>query len=330
MTYATGVLALVALLIGVAAPASGSPPRGSVAPPIILPDLSGHSVSTVQLAPRSLVLIFGELEHERVRQTCTDVLDVLADPRFAVDTVVPILVVARDAPVAELKEEAARGRFPAIILHDPGRRAFEAYRVLVLPTVVVVDGKGRVVYSFPGFLQRSKELLSDALLSATGKEPAEQFERAIEAGAAGAAPEFIRADRLANLGGELARHGLFEMAEARFSEATALVPGHVRATLGLGELMLTQDRLADAEPLFRAVLAAHPESIDAALGLAAVQFRRGGDSAAAAEAALRAIVDKDPSHPRARYLLGQVYERRGDAVGAIREYRKALELLLER
>jgi len=332
MTLHRPFLALFALLALACAPtpAATSPPRGSVAPPITLPDLSGKAVATTKLAPRTLVLIFGELGHERVRQACGDVLDVLADPRLAGDSILPILIVAQNAPPNTLKEEAALGRFPALILHDSDRQAFGAYRILVIPTVVVIDGKGIVVYSFPGFLERSKDLLTEALLAATGKKTTEQFEQAIEPIGPAATHEAVRADRLANLGFELVRHGLLDLAEARFIEATTLVPGHIGATLGLGDLMLKQNRLDDAEPLFRAVLASHPDSIDAATGLADVQIRRGGDDLAKAESALKAIIDKDPSQPRALYLLGQIHERRGEAATAMSEYRKALELLLSR
>ena len=322
-----------AMLIGTLLnPASiaASPPRGSVAPPITLPDLSGTPVSTAKLAPRTLVLIFGELDHDGTRQACSDVLDVLSDPRFANDAVVPVMIIAQEAPDARLKEEAAQGRFPAVILHDPKRDAFGAYRVLVLPTVIVVDGKGKVVHSMPGFLRRSRDILTEALLTATGKEPEEQFERTIDPKAPDVPHEAVRADRLVHLGAELTKHGLYEMAEARYTEATSLVPGHIGATLGLGELMLRQNRLTDAEPLFRSVLAVHPDSVDAALGIASVQLKRGGDDLPKAEAGVKAIIDKDPTQARARYLMGQIHEQRGEFAAAMAEYRKVAELLLDR
>jgi len=326
-------LALLLCLLTLARPlsaATASPPRGSVAPAINLPDLSGQIVSTAKLAPRSLVLIFGDLNHDGAKRACADVLDVLAEPRLAGVAAVPILIVAQDLPAAQLKEQAAQGRFPAIILNDPRRDAFGAYRVLVIPTVVIVDGQGKVVHSLPAFLQNSREVLAQALLMAAGKETAEQFERAIEPNAAEVPHEQVRADRLVHLAVELTRHGLYDMAEGRYKEATELAPGHVGATLGLGDLMLRQNRLDDAEALFRSVLAAHADSADAALGLASVQTRRGGDDLAKAEASLKAILAKEPGQPRARYLMGQILERRGDCPGALAEYRKAAELLMER
>jgi tetratricopeptide (TPR) repeat protein len=217
-----------------------------------------------------------------------------------------------------------------LILHDPKRDAFGAYRVLVIPTVVIVDGQGKVVHAMPGFLPRFKEILAEALMVAVGKESQEQFDQSIDPKAQAAGHETVRADRLVHLGSELTRHGLYEMAEARYTEALALSPGHTGAKLGLGDLMLRQDRLSDAEPLFRSLLAANPESLDAALGIASVQVKRGGAEVEKALTSVRALVEKNPNQPKARYLLGQIYERQGDCTKAAAEYKRAVELMLDR
>ena len=309
--------------------AGAAPADGSDAPPVSLSDLSGKQLSTVSLAPRTIVLVFGELNHDGTKQACADLLEVLSDPRLDNSGVVPIMVIASDAPPAQLKEVASQGRYPAVILDDPKRDAFGAYRVLVVPTVVVVDGKGKVVHSMPGFLQRFKEILTDSILLSLGKESKEQFEQSIDPKGQSAAHETVRADRLVHLGTELTKHGLYELAEARFTEATKLSPGHVGATLGLGELMLKQNRLSDAEPLFRSVLAEKPDSVEAALGIVAVEVGRGGDELSKAEASLKKILEKDPRQARAWYLMGQVHQSRGNSADAAGDYRKAAELALD-
>lgn len=310
-----------------------SPPDGSTAPPIVLPDLGGKSVSTAALAPRPLVLIFGELTHDGVKRAASDVLDVLAEPRLSGTDAIPIMLIAQDAPAAQLKDTAAQGRFPALILHDPKRDAFGAYRVLVLPTVVVIDGKGAVVHAMPGFLQRFKEILADAVLLAAGRISREQFAQTIDPKAQSEAHETVRADRLVHLGTELMRHKLLDLAEARFTEATTLSPGHRGATLGLGTLMLRRGKLDDAERLFRAVVQSAPESasIEGQLGLAEVLITRAGDAnIAKAEAALKSIIDKDPRQAAARYLMAQIHEARGNTPAALAEYKQAAALALDR
>ncbi len=310
--------------------ASASLPRGAAAPPFSLTDLDGNTVSSDAMVGRARVVVFGEFSHEGARAACADVLEALEDPRLADAPVTPILIIAQDVPVETLKQEAASGRYPAMILHDPMREAFGAYHVLVIPTIVVVDTQGTVFYSMPGYLQPSKSLLTDAILAATGREPVEQFERLIDPNTATESHDEVRADRLVHLGHELMRHGMYEMAEARFTEATSLVPGNEGAMLGLGELMIAQDRLDEAEPLFRSVLVAHPDSADAVIGIASVQLRRGGDGVASAQASIESLIEKDPSQPRARYVMGLIYERLGNTSSAAAEFKAAAELLLNR
>jgi thioredoxin-like negative regulator of GroEL len=322
---------LMPLTLGASVPAPVGPPRGSVAPRISLNDLHGAGVTTERLSGRTLVVVFGELGHDGTRQACGETLDAIADQRLEQEKIVPILITAQDRPAAELREQAAQGRFPALILQDPKREAFGAYRILVVPTVVVVDGKGVVVHSMPGFLPRFKEMLVEAMLVSAGRESPEEFDRSL--GVQGETPadkESLRAGRLAHLADELARHGLDEMAEARYTEARAISPGNVAASLGLAALKLRQGQLDQAESLYRSVLASHADSTDASLGLAEVNLRRGGDALTQAEILLRSVLGADARQPRAHYLLGLVHEQRGHCAEATAEYRAAAELLLKR
>ncbi len=326
------VAASLALLLTAAAhSAAPNPPRGSDAPPIVLSDLNGMPVDTAKLAGNTLVLVFGELYHKRARQACAEVMEIVDDPRFARDAVVPILIIAQDAPPKELREEAADGKFPSIILRDPKRDAFGAYRVVVVPTVVVVDGHGKVVHALPGFLPRFKDILTGAILLSTGKVSPEDFDRVLDPdGVPSPSKETLKAGRLVDLGEQLMRRGMADMAEERFNEALTVVPGHADALLGLGDLMLTQSRLDDAEARFRAVLASTPDSTEATLGVAAVQILRAGDGLALAEATVRQVLAANPRQPRAHYLMGLVQERHGDAPAAAASFKKSAELLLER
>lgn len=310
---------------------SAGPPRGSVAPPITLKDLSGEEVRSADLAGRTLVLVFGELGHEGVRKTCADVLDVLGDPRHGREHPVPILVVAADRPAADLRAQAGEGRYPALILHDPAREAFGAYRVLALPTVVVIDRDRKVVYSMAGVSPRFRDLLAESLLVASGREGQEEFERSLALDDAAAPdPGPVRAARLAHLGDELARHGLDGPAEGRYTESLATDPACLPARLGRASLLLRQGRLAEAEADFRRALEARPNLAEVELGLAEVCVRRGGDCLAEAEGTVQRIMESDPGNAHAHYLMGLLHEGRGETAAAAADYRKAAELLLAR
>lgn len=320
---------VVALASGGSAMARQSPERGSIAPAITLKDSTGAAFSTASMTGKTLILIFGELDQDRTQQACTDVLNIMALRRFDSESVVPILIVAKAPPA--LNDESKARRTPRVVLQDLQREAFEAYHVIVLPTVVVVDGKGKVVYTLPAHLATFRELLTDSILCATGKMTEAEFEQAIGPQSShGESPEQVKCDRLVRLGQELARHGMATDAEAKFREAISIQPGSTGARVALGNLLLDQDKLEGAAAQFRAVLEALPESTDAELGIAAVGVMQGGEELTRAEASLRSMLGKDPRLARARFLMGQIREKQGDCEKALAEYKAAAQIVLER
>lgn len=311
--------------------AAAMPPRGSEAPPLALGDLDGNVFDVERVKDRPYVLIFGELYHQPTREGCAVIERVLDDPRLAGDRIVPVLVIAQNASRLDLKTQAETLGFAGVVLHDPNRKAYEAYRVSVMPTVVVVGPDGRVIYSLAGVTPRLGDIVTDALLVGLGRLSAERFEADLHPDTQGdLTEEQIRAGRVTQLARQLARRGLDEMADEKYREAIALWPQSVEARLGLGRLNLKRHRIADAESQFRAVLAENPNLVEATLGIAYVQALRGGDELTEAERLVRDVLDRDPSQPRAHYLMGMILEQRDKLPEAAASYKRAAELLLER
>lgn len=312
--------------------AGALPPRGADAAEISAAGVDGQPVSTERFANQPLVLIFGELDHDPTLQACAEVLSVLGEDRLRRppgEAVVPILVIAREGAPEALAEQAVAERVPAIVLHDPEREAFGSYRVLVIPSVVVISGDRKVIYAAPGFLPRLRGLLREALLVATGQQTPEQFERALASGDEGAeGHESSRADRLIHLGEQLARHGLYEMAEARYREALALRRDSAPARVALGRLMLREGKIDGAEEQFREALRVDAESLEGALGLVRAQIARGSAELEAAERSVRAVLERAPGSVEAGYLLGVILEEQGRIEEAAAAYRAALEQLV--
>lgn len=323
---------IAAVLLGAAvAPGPSVPPRGSIAPPISLEALDGTQVQTAGLAGRTVVLVFGDLLHEGARRTAAEVLDVLEDDRLAHQEIVPIFLTAQAGSTDSLRSQAASGRFPAIVLQDAERAAFGSYEIVVIPSVVVVNGGGTVVYAAAGFLPRFRELLTEALLVSTGQAPEAEFERLLGAARAPEPDEnTLRAERLVHLAEQLAAHDLNEMAEARCREALALAPDYLPARMALGEMLRRRGRLDEAEAHFRGLASGDETLVDARLGLARVLIDRGSDALDEAESLVRRVLGSDVRSPRAHFLLGLILESRGDCAGAASSFRKSAELLLER
>ena len=300
--------------------------RGDAAPTIALKDLRGADVDTAKLRGRTVVLIFGELYHEKTKQACALLEAALRDPRLEGEPVASLLVCAQ--PVKPDDERAAS---PATVVRDAERRAFGQYQVAVMPSVVVIDKDGRVVHALAGLGPRFGDVLLDSLLFASGRLSAAQYDAALNpAPSTGPAAADLRAARASQLARQLARRGLDDLSAEKFAEALALDPHHVSAHLELGMLMLKRQRLPDAEQHFRAVLAQQPTSMQASLGLAFVQAQRGGAELDVAERTGRELLARNPALPRAHYLLGLIDEQRGKPQDAVADYKRAAQLLLER
>jgi tetratricopeptide (TPR) repeat protein len=303
--------------------------RGMPAPVITLPDLAGETVRTDELTERTLVLIFGELYHAKTLAACADIRTVIESDKLAGRPVTPLLIVAQDAPTAALAARAADAGFEMRILHDAARRNFGEYRVAVIPSVVVVDRDGRVVHAQAGYLERFKDIATDAVMLSEGLLSAEEFEASLHpADVSRMSQEQTRAGRLTNLARQLVRRGLPEVAEEKYFEALEIMPSYLPARLGLGFLRLRRGHLAEAELEFRTVLAIEPKSLDGRLGLAYVQVLRAGDELAEAETTVRGILASNPGEARAHYLMGLVHERRDELDKAAASFRRAAEALM--
>jgi len=82
----------------------------------------------------------------------------------------------------------------------------------------------------------------------------------------------------------------------------------------LASTLIAENRLPEAEPLLRQVVATTPSNVSAQYELGKLLDARG--ETADALAALHAAVAADPDQDKAWYLLGRIYARKGDKVQA--------------
>ena len=302
--------------------------RGVDAPAFAVVDQAGHELNNAALRNRVVILIFGELYHDKTREACGVIDAVLSDPRLVAQPISPVLIVTQEPTATAPNFEHS----PPTIARDAERKTFGTYQVAVMPSIVIIDRDGRVVHAIAGMIPRLADLLTDSLLFACGKLNADTLERSLAPAAAStqSSEEDLRAERTALLARQLMRRGLDEMAAEKYQEALKLNSGLLSAHLDLGTLFLKHQRLAEAEKQFRTVLAGDANSLQANLGLAFVQTMRGGSELDEAEKTVRALLVRSPAQPRGLYLLGLIQERRGKPEDAAASFKKSSELLLER
>ncbi len=302
---------------------------GNPAPSFELTSLTDQTVRLSELKGRVVLLLFGELYNANSVAASQDVATVLSRLAPTGAPAAAFLIVAQRATASALRAEAERRGVMLPILTDPERRAFAACNVTVLPSLLVIDGQGRIVLPCAGYPLDFQDLVSDTLALAAGQLSEAEY-RGRRAGAdlpAGSDPA-VRAQRLAMLAEQLVRRGSEELALSSYHQAVTIAPDCLPARLGLGQGLLRRGELAEAEAHFRHVLAHTPDSADAALGLAQIQTRRGGDELKTAEETLRDLGRKRPHDARVAYLLGVLAEKAGDSNGALGNYKRAAELAL--
>ncbi|MCK6486016.1 MAG: tetratricopeptide repeat protein [Phycisphaerae bacterium] len=304
--------------------------RGDTPPPIALSTLDDQPFTIESHRRRVVVLLFGELYHARTLEACRIVDAIRSDPR--IDEVDPdcVLIAAQQAEREALRTAARDAGVTMPVLHDRDRNVFAVYRVSVLPSVVVLDRAGRVVHAAAGLSASFREVLTDAILLAGEKLAADQFERTLHPASGPAESESARrAARVTELGRQLSRGGMNDLAADKFREALTIEPTFAPARIALGRLALQRRQLAEAEKQFREALAVDPESPEPTLGLAYVQALRGGDELPKAEQQVRSLLARRPNDAEAHYLLGMIHEQSDRPKEAAASYRKAAELLFE-
>ncbi len=324
------IVIMILLLVNgrsIASYATSLPAVGETAPGLELPALGGEgTVRLADLRGRVVLLLFGELYNENSIAACRDIGTNLATAGTGASA---YLVVTQRSPSAELQSEARRKGVEIPILHDPDRRALADYRVIVLPSLVVVDANGAVILSCAGYPLNFRDMVGDALLYAAGQLSAGEFDRRRGGLSQATTPKrSTRAQRLAALGVQLARRGSLELAVDTFRQAITADDECVSARIGLGTCLLNRGEPAAAEAEFRRALEIAPDSTESALGLIRVQIHRGGDELAAAATRLQELRQRIPHDPRVLYFTGLVAEKAGDSETALGSYRRAAELLL--
>lgn len=302
---------------------------GDPAPAIALPE-ADDLVDTTGLTGRVMVLLFADAQQPHTRNACEEIMATLEDPHAGQGDVVWIVVLAKHGDADQFTSALSDVRPPDHIVVDSDRAAFGAYDVVVAPTTVVVDAKGRIVHTLAGFNYRYSDTLDYALQFARGQLTKDDFQLALS-GELSESPDqqAVRAERIARLAYRLHRRGMFELAEQKYREAIELAPSFAGASIAYGAMLIKLGRLDDASRHYLSVLKAAPEHHDALVGLAHICIRRDPPDLTEAAQLLSKAIDQQPNSAPAHYLMGELHEAKGELEEAVRQYRIAASLALK-
>jgi tetratricopeptide (TPR) repeat protein len=329
--------------------------RGDKPPVFSLQDLEGKErKSTELLADKVSVVVFWSTWSPRSGEVLADLEKLrqeLGPERFQIIAVNAEHVEISMGDQAAIRKMAVELNLTALILLDQGLQAYNDYGAMALPSTLVVDDKGYVVYDLAGYPRTLRSDLSDAVKKALGLPTSVELRppemvvpkngalmyynfgrRLMEKGqeekgedklltALERDPEFVKPRIL--LGIYFKKTGRLEEAMEQFRKVKELDPANEEASYEAAAVSLRAAGFAEAEGLFAELHGEFPEREEFALGLALAHKYQGreGEYGKLKEKADALL----PAAARMLYDLGAVAESQGDLATAAPLYRRAIE-----
>jgi len=239
----------------------------------------------------------------------------------------------------------------ALILLDDGLKSFSEYGTMALPSMLVCDKAGKVVFSMAGYPTTMRTDLPDAVKRALGLVAEEEM---------AVVEEYVPKNRALmyyNMGKRLYEKGQEEKAEKQLLDSVERDPEYVKSRLLLGiiykktgrpdealeqfqkvkeldprdqeavyqtaAITLTSKRFPEAEGLFQELATEFPEREELTLGLALAHKYQGHEEEY--RKSRKQAADLYPAEARFYYELGSVAEAAEDLEEAVVLYRGAIE-----
>jgi hypothetical protein len=302
------------------------------APELVLPKLESPSQSIgLQKLEGPTVLIFGEPYNQQTLESLAKLKEIF-DTIGISETDVNVLLIMSHAPSRQQMVQLGREKNIGVeMLLDKNLTAFGDYGIIVLPSTVVIDKRGRVDLALSGAPLSYTDMVEDALLLATERITDQQFESSQSAKQQGGSQQesVMRAHRLTSLARQLAARNFTKLALKRYRQALELDETYDQAKIGVARCLIKLNLLPDAVEELQEILQNNPEDVEANLVLSQIEIIRGGEGIAEGKKKLQQILNADPDHPRANYLMGTACEAEGETAQALNYYKKAASLLLE-
>jgi tetratricopeptide (TPR) repeat protein len=319
---------------------------GQSLPPVELLDVEGKPTSFEEFRGSAALLVY-------IRSDQEDSRTLLEDCR-SWQSSMPELKIA--AILSKLPETRYDVDFPILI--DPEREVYGVWGVRVLPTIVLIDKEGKLFKTKSGYGLGAAQVLQDDLeillgIKTEDEIEAERTETSTEGSFDSAAIRHFHA------GKKLWDNGFLERAHNEWKESIKRDSIYTQPRIYLGKYYLQIDEIENAKAQFEIALdleetseiltllsrseillgdlenaETHIEqaldlnrrSSEAKLTLAEIYILQ-GDSFEA-ESLIDEVKLLNSNHPRVYYLLGRISESAGDSQEAIRNYRRALDILL--
>lgn len=329
------VQALVFLLLGVTTAAANSFPFRTVAvgdelPAVTLAEAgSGQPYAVPRGGKGAMVMAFWSADVATKKERSINALKVLKDMnQYFQERSIALVVVneGHDSPevIAEVLKES--GLATPVYL-DSSESAYGALGIYVMPSLLVVDARGKIAAGM-GYSHDLGKRLHGELAVLLGEMDRAQLEEELHPRNIEKSEKEKTAGRHFNLGKTMRQRGQPESAIKEFSKALEVDPELSEALIQLGCLQVEIGQLEAAGKSLAAGLAKDPASVDGQICQA--QVKGGAGELDEALDDLRFLLLRNSRKANLHYVLGSLLLQKGNCAEAAPEFRTAYDLLLKK
>lgn len=274
--------------------------------------------------PLALVFFGGDIATKKERSVkALQAVQKLADFLKSKGVVVLAIDAQGDdaALVNELVTESALS-FPVFI--DADKQAYGNLGIFVMPSIMLIAADGKVAAGM-GYSHDLGQRLKGEIEVLLGEKTRAQVEEELKPEMVEKSQEEKGASRHYHLGLTMIEKGQPESAMNELAKAIALEPGMGKAHVQLGCLQLDAGKITEAKASLAKGMASEPEMIEGKICQARVKAGEGAVDEAIDD--INFMMLRNSRNDVLHYVLGGMLEGKGDTIGAMKEYRKAYELL---
>jgi len=299
---------------------------GDEAPNFVLQDTNGREFSLTSLKGKIVIIVFWRAEQKRCLEALATLQSIYVNFK---EQGVEVLALSSDDGGLELISKIKREKqltFP--MLYDSEEKAYGDYGVIVTPSTIIIDKKGKLNYYYPSYRDDFSRQISGRLEVLLGKRTLEELQAKLQPVKR---PQLSEAEKKARrylkAGNRLLEKGMTRSAMRQYQKAVQEKPDLFEAHLRLGDIYIQQEKAQEAVAEFTQAIKLKPNSDEAHAGLGDALFFQGQRQKAVEM--LQIALKLNPKLARAHYRLGRIYEEQKQIEDALREYKIALKILLK-
>ena len=287
-------------------------------------DGSSFSLSPSAVKGKGLIILFWGADSKMKKERATGIMEILNEVKEDNQEEIGVVAINSQGDPPEVINEVISQINPNYpILLDKDRKAYNAFGVFVMPSVLMVDGKGLVKDGF-GYSNVIRDKIETEVLVLLGEISEQNAKGRMELEVAEKPKNERKAMDHLELGKRMEDRGMPNKAKEEYVKAVELfdlAEAHIR----LAAVLLEEGDFEGAEKSVNKGLALDPDSLDASITHARLRIAKGNLEGVVEE--LQMLSFRFARCYRVRWAMAEAYEAKGDLKNAVKEYKKAIELL---